>query len=287
VLHHLGRVAYYDNDPVTAGSLGEESLELAEEVGDDWLIAWALHLLGLAAYIAADYPTARKYYTRSLAIRRELGFQEGISILLQLLGLVAVREGDLRQAHTLFREGLMAAQGVHGPWGMAMPLASIANIAAAFGQPLRAVRLGGAVAAIRESQQSPLVPLFESLLTEALEAARGTLEDDVYAAAWAEGQAMPLEESIAEALAVEEQPQAMPPASGAARPQKSAPFGELTPTELQVLRLLSGGQTTREIAAELVVSVSTVDRHLTHIYTKLGVRNRAEATAFALKQGLV
>jgi DNA-binding NarL/FixJ family response regulator len=54
-----------------------------------------------------------------------------------------------------------------------------------------------------------------------------------------------------------------------------------------VLRLLSGGRTTKEIAAELVVAVSTVDRHLTHIYGKLGVRNRAEATAISLKHGLV
>jgi DNA-binding NarL/FixJ family response regulator len=54
-----------------------------------------------------------------------------------------------------------------------------------------------------------------------------------------------------------------------------------------VLRLLAGGRTTKEIAAALVVSVSTVDRHLTHIYTKAGVRNRAGAAAFALKHGLV
>ena len=53
-----------------------------------------------------------------------------------------------------------------------------------------------------------------------------------------------------------------------------------------MLRLLAGGRTTKEIAAELVVAVSTVDRHITHIYGKLGVRNRAEATAFALRHGL-
>ena len=53
-----------------------------------------------------------------------------------------------------------------------------------------------------------------------------------------------------------------------------------------MLRLLATGRTTKEIAAELVVAVSTVDRHITHIYEKLGVRNRAEATAFALTHGL-
>ena len=61
----------------------------------------------------------------------------------------------------------------------------------------------------------------------------------------------------------------------------------LTPTEVRVLRLLADGRTTKEIAAELVVAVSTVDRHLTHIYQKLGVRNRAEAVGLAHRQGLV
>jgi DNA-binding NarL/FixJ family response regulator len=51
-----------------------------------------------------------------------------------------------------------------------------------------------------------------------------------------------------------------------------------------VLRLLVNGHTTKEIAAQLVVAVSAVDRHLTHIYSKLGVRNRAEATALSLLQ---
>ena len=293
VLHSLGRVAYYDDDPAAARALGEESLAVAEAVGDRWLIAWPLHLLGLAAHIAADYPTARDFYSRSLAIRRELGYREGIGILLHLLGVVAVREGDLGRARTLFREGLAAAQAVHGPWGLAMPLAGFAYLAAALGQPRRAMRLGAAAAAISESSHSPLVPLFDALLREGLEAARAALDDEAYAAAWAEGRAMPLEESIAEAFAVEAGPPAMLPVSprmpptAAAHPRKDGPFGELTPAELQVLRLLSRGRTTKEIAAELVVAVSTVDRHLTHIYGKLGVRNRAEATAFSLQHGLV
>jgi DNA-binding NarL/FixJ family response regulator len=167
-----------------------------------------------------------------------------------------------------------------------MLLAGFAYLAAALGQPLRAVRLGAAAAARSEAYHTPLIPLFDALLREGLEAARGALDDAAYAAAWAEGRAMPLEESIAEAFAVEARPPAMPPVP-TARPRKDGPFAALTPAELQVLRLLSGGRTTKEIAAELVVAVSTVDRHLTHIYGKLGVRNRAEATAFSLKHRLI
>jgi DNA-binding NarL/FixJ family response regulator len=97
---------------------------------------------------------------------------------------------------------------------------------------------------------------------------------------------MTLDEAIAEALAVEVAPQAEAPAT-APDSQGGAPAAGLTATEAQILRLLAGGHTTKEIAGELVVAVSTVDRHITHIYQKLGVRNRAAATALALKRGMV
>ena len=58
------------------------------------------------------------------------------------------------------------------------------------------------------------------------------------------------------------------------------PYG-LTDRELEVLRHLSAGATNKAIAAELVLSVRTVDRHVSNIFTKLGVSSRAAATARA------
>ena len=286
VLHALGRVAYFDNDAAAARSLGEESLAIAEEVHDDWLIAYALHLLGLAAYIAADYPTARAYYERSLAIRRQIGYREGIGILIFLTGLVAVREGDLIEACMLYRESLAIIRDLGGPWSVSMHLAVFSHLAATQGQSVRAARLAGAVAALGERHHTPLIPLSEELLHEGLASARSALGEPAYGTAWAEGRVMSLDEAITEALAVEVVPHT------ASRPRERAAEGNgaaagLTATEVQVLRLLAGGRTTKEIAAELVLAVSTVDRHLTHVYQKLGVRNRAEAAAFALRHGLV
>lgn len=63
--------------------------------------------------------------------------------------------------------------------------------------------------------------------------------------------------------------------------------GGLTPREIEVLRLIAAGHSTKAMAVALVISVPTVERHITHIYEKLGVSSRAEATAFALRQGLV
>jgi ATP/maltotriose-dependent transcriptional regulator MalT len=61
----------------------------------------------------------------------------------------------------------------------------------------------------------------------------------------------------------------------------------LTPRELEVLRLLAAGKTNRAIAGELVVADKTVDRHVSNIFTKLGVSSRAAATAHAYQHRLV
>jgi ATP/maltotriose-dependent transcriptional regulator MalT len=71
--------------------------------------------------------------------------------------------------------------------------------------------------------------------------------------------------------------------------RRSAPVDPhgLTARELQVLRLLAEGATNKAIAAKLVVSERTVDRHASNIYTKLGVSTRAAATAYAYEHELV
>ena len=63
--------------------------------------------------------------------------------------------------------------------------------------------------------------------------------------------------------------------------------GTLTEREAQVLSLLATGATNRAIAVELVISEKTVARHVSNIFTKLGVSSRAAATAYAYEHGLV
>lgn len=62
---------------------------------------------------------------------------------------------------------------------------------------------------------------------------------------------------------------------------------ELTPRELDVVRLVAAGNTNREIAARLVISDKTVARHLHNVFTKLGLPNRSAATAWAYEHGLL
>jgi DNA-binding CsgD family transcriptional regulator len=60
----------------------------------------------------------------------------------------------------------------------------------------------------------------------------------------------------------------------------------LTEREVEVLRLIAAGRSNREIADELVLSVRTVERHITNLYGKIDARGKADATAYALGHGL-
>jgi HD-GYP domain-containing protein (c-di-GMP phosphodiesterase class II)/DNA-binding CsgD family transcriptional regulator len=75
-------------------------------------------------------------------------------------------------------------------------------------------------------------------------------------------------------------------AAGAPPPAFPPLPAELTERELEVLRLLAGGLTKRQIAAQLVVSPSTVHTHTVHIYAKCGVQTRAGLAMFAMEHGL-
>jgi DNA-binding NarL/FixJ family response regulator len=67
----------------------------------------------------------------------------------------------------------------------------------------------------------------------------------------------------------------------------SPPADALTPRELDVLRLDAEGGTNQSVARRLLVSETTIKTHLLHIYTKLGVRDRAAAVSTAYKRGLI
>jgi pSer/pThr/pTyr-binding forkhead associated (FHA) protein len=72
----------------------------------------------------------------------------------------------------------------------------------------------------------------------------------------------------------------------AGKGQLAAYADGLTKREVQVLRLLAGGRSNREIASDLVLSVRTVERHVSNIYDKIKTHSRPEATVYALTHGL-
>jgi DNA-binding CsgD family transcriptional regulator/pimeloyl-ACP methyl ester carboxylesterase len=78
----------------------------------------------------------------------------------------------------------------------------------------------------------------------------------------------------------------MAPPARATDTRRSPPergSGGLSPREIEVLRLLAGGETNGQIGARLGISINTVERHVVNLYRKIDARGRADATAWALR----
>jgi NarL family two-component system response regulator LiaR len=72
-----------------------------------------------------------------------------------------------------------------------------------------------------------------------------------------------------------------------AHPEHRAAADELTPRELEVLRLIAGGRSNKRIALELGVAEKTVKTHVSHVLAKLGLADRTQAALYAVREGLV
>jgi len=69
--------------------------------------------------------------------------------------------------------------------------------------------------------------------------------------------------------------------------ERGGEFEPLTPRELEVLKLIAEGESSKEIAAALVLSIKTVERHRSNILHKLNLRDRVDLTRYAIRRGLI
>ena len=80
---------------------------------------------------------------------------------------------------------------------------------------------------------------------------------------------------------------AVPDATAGPGPSSSAAFSSLSPREVEVLKALSGDGDNEEIARQLGISSRTLHNHITRLYGKLGIHDRAQAVIVAVREGLV
>jgi non-specific serine/threonine protein kinase len=280
VLGHLAEVATDRGDDARAFELLEEGVTLHRDHGARRGLAGALSDLGGTLSRLGDRPRAAALLAEGLGLHREVGNPMGIADTLTALGLSAARGGDLAAALASLREGAAVCRRIGDPLRAARCLEALAEVAAAQHQPVRAARLLGTAAAVREASHRPLPPARRGAQARTLAAVRVALGRAAFDAAWARGKATPLADALDAAAAP-------PPLHPAAPPPAPRPPDGLTPREAEVLRLLANGLTNPEIAADLSLSVRTVERHINNLYGKLRVRGRTEATAYAFRRHLV
>ncbi len=272
-LTRMALVAFDHDDDSAAAALIDESLVLFRRLGDIHRIAHGLDILGMVARRQGQLQRARRLHEEALEILRQLGDKEGIGAALQRLALVVWTDGDAEYAVSLCREAITAYQEVYYPFGVADCLESLGEVSASRGQFELAARLLGAAAALRETSRMPRPPSDALEYDRALVKIRANLAQSVLGNEWARGRSEPLEVTLSalDVLPVLAQPA---PAS-------------LTQRELHVTLLVAEGLTNKEIAERLVLSVRTVEAHVTNILNKVGLRSRAQLAIWALEHGLL
>ena len=118
--------------------------------------------------------------------------------------------------------------------------------------------------------------IFDADHTACVAALREALGDVAFEEAWTEGAAMSIEDATEYALR-----------GRGERKRPSSGWASLTPTELGVVRLVGEGLANKDVAARLFISPRTVESHLTHVYTKLGLSSRVQLAQEAARRAHV
>jgi hypothetical protein len=173
--------------------------------------------LGHVTLSQEDYEAAHAMFEESLAIGRSLGDKRGITRSLVGLASLALAREEYATARSLHQENLAILTELGDRWVTAICLDALVGVATAEGLPVKAARLFGAAAALRDAINAPLPPFERTLHKRYFPAARAQLDAEAFAAAWAEGQVMTLEEAMAAARSADSE---LP-----AHPQRPIPSG--------------------------------------------------------------
>jgi predicted ATPase/class 3 adenylate cyclase len=194
-----------DGDFARAETLTEESLGLWRTLGEAWGIARALNNLGYGAYLRDDFGRAAALLDEAVAVAREAGDRSLLVYVLDSRGALAEAQGELRRAAGLYQEALALAQEIANPIAVALALSALAGVVAKRGQPASAARILGAASALMEAIGASMTTEDEARVAETVSTARELLGEVAFAAAWEEGRAQPLDQAVAEALALGEE----------------------------------------------------------------------------------
>ncbi|MGA8124772.1 MAG: LuxR family transcriptional regulator, partial [Mycobacterium sp.] len=214
-----------------------------------------------AALADQDLAAARRWADE--AVSTTAGWHSARALTIR--ARVAIAQGEPEQAERDAHDALAIAAEVEAYVFIPDILECLAALAGEADSHREPARLFGAAAALRERMGAVRFKVWDAAYEASVAAVRDALGENVFDSAWAEGAALSTEESIA--YAQRGRGQRKRPTSG---------WGSLTPTERDVVRLVSEGLGNKDIATRLFVSPRTVQTHLTHVYTKLGLTSRVQ-----------
>jgi predicted ATPase/class 3 adenylate cyclase/DNA-binding CsgD family transcriptional regulator len=297
-LQAQSRVLAYQGRAGEARAVAEAALEIATELGGV-VESTVYAALALAACAAGDGAAAREAGQKGLR-----GARPGLGFALELIPMAEAElaSGDLATARRRVDEALthtletgsqaiaahvtsariasahddqeraerdahdaLACSGGHTYLGVPDALEHVAELAADADSHQEAARLYGAASALRHRHGEIRFTLHQARYEASVSALRAAMSDDDFESAWAEGAALSANEAIAYAQR-----------GRGERKRPTIGWASLTPAELEVVRLVGEGLANKDIATRLFVSPRTVQSHLTHVYTKLGVTSRVQ-----------
>jgi predicted ATPase/DNA-binding CsgD family transcriptional regulator len=256
--------------------LTESALTAARDLGNPYWLTYTLWIVGLA-YSKADPERALRTWDEAVTYlgEHDVRFFEGF--LARDAALLHTSDGQLEAALSLFGTSIGAFVRSGAVAQLVISLASLPALFERLDRPGVAKTLAAAMA--REAGSSHHVPGLADLEGR-LDVQLGQEAADRYAAA---GAAMDVRDAASYALHQIDLARRALTAAG----QDAAGAAGLTARETQVLRLIAGGASTREISERLFISAKTADNHIQHIYIKLDVTNRAAATRWAFDHDVV
>jgi tetratricopeptide (TPR) repeat protein len=212
-LHNLAFITYRHGDYRHAAALFAENLELTRSLGDKRGMAWALNHLGDVVRSQGDYAEAAVVYGESLALFEERGDKHGIAVGLHNLGYIAQHLGDLPQAAARFRDSLLLFHELGYTWSVGDALVGLAGVWGRDERAEQAAHLLGAADAVHagvDPSGALLEPANRAEWEHTLAVVRAQLTEPAWAAAWAAGHTLTLDEALATALAAHESGRAQP-----------------------------------------------------------------------------
>jgi predicted ATPase/DNA-binding CsgD family transcriptional regulator len=256
-------------------ALTEQSVAAARELGNPYWISYALWIAGMA-FSRSDARRALAAWDEGVAFVREHGVQFFEGFLGRDAARLHTSDGEPEEALVLFTDAIAS---FHRAGNVAQLIITLASVPALFERLERfepAATLLGAMSHHESSfHHVPELTDLEGRLAATLDATR-------LAELLAAGAAFDLD------AAAEYARQQIDAARRDPRPRlRQERPGGLSRRELEVLRLVAGGRTSAEIATDLFISIRTTEHHIQHVYTKIGVSNRASATRWAVTNGVV